>query len=168
MLSILCFALIIAVFSALVASLSLLANLRFPKFANKMAPYRRTPMARRNPHPLGTNYKSKEVGVDWATKTKKKGEQIAMLEQKMLKQEAEALSMRRISMLILHLQPSSPSVIDCEPRSRECCQRPQGENPGLANLLQKSSLEFGEATKLATIDPFVAANCQRIDALNRR
>jgi len=125
-------------------------------------------MARRNPHPLGTNYESEEVGVDWATETKKKGEQIAMLEQKMLKQEAEILSMRRISKLILHLQPSSPSVTDCEPRSRGCCRRPQGENPGLANLLQKSSSEFGGATELATTDPSVAANCQRTDALNRR
>lgn len=98
-LSILHFALIIAVSPALVAVLFLLSNSRFPEFANNMAPHRRTPTACHNSRPLGTNYESEEVGVDWAADAKQKGEQIAMLEQKVLKQEAEVLSMRQISTL---------------------------------------------------------------------
>lgn len=64
-----------------------------------MAPHPRTPTARCNPRPLGTNHESEEVGVDWAADAKRKDEQIAMLEQKLLRQEAEVLSMRQISKL---------------------------------------------------------------------
>lgn len=56
-------------------------------------------MARRNPHSLGTSSESEDVGVDWAADAKKKGEQIAMLEQKVLNQEVEVLTMRQISKL---------------------------------------------------------------------
>ncbi len=68
-----------------------------PKPPVTMAPHRRAPMARHNPRPLGTIYNSVEVGVDWAADARRKGEQIAMLKQKVLKQEAAILSMTQIS-----------------------------------------------------------------------